>query len=234
MIREHFAFRETITTILADSKEHIEAAKEGMLAARTDIEEFIRNEPYFQMTYEPFPVPENSALTISRMADAGSEAGVGPMASVAATVAWAGIEAMQEAGASFGLIDNGGDIVLISDRDVRVGIFAGNAKSSGKFAFIVPPQKEILGICTSSATVGPSVSFGTADAVVCFSRNPSRADAWATSLCNVITPETFEDVVPKTSSLCGVYAVSKDWIGRFGILPKIVPAKVDVNLITKG
>ncbi len=234
MIREHFAFRETITTILADSKEHIEAAKEGMLSARDELEEYIGAEPFFQMTYEPVLVPEGSSVTVSRMADAGFEASVGPMAAVAASIAWAGVESMKEAGASFGLIDNGGDIVLISDRNVRVGIFAGAASSSGKFAFIVPPQNEVLGICTSSATVGPSVSFGTADAVVCFSRNPSKADAWATSLCNVVTPENFFGVVPKDSSLCGVYAVCGDWVGRFGVLPKIVRADVDVGLITKG
>ena len=146
MIREHFAFRETITTILADSKEHIEAAKEGMLSARDELEEYIGAEPFFQMTYEPVLVPEGSSVTVSRMADAGFEASVGPMAAVAASIAWAGVESMKEAGASFGLIDNGGDIVLISDRDVRVGIFAGAASSSGKFAFIVPPQKEVLGI----------------------------------------------------------------------------------------
>ena len=46
MIREHFAFRETITTILADSKEDIEAAKIGMLAARSDLEEYIRKGPF--------------------------------------------------------------------------------------------------------------------------------------------------------------------------------------------
>ena len=234
MIREHFAFRETITTILADSKEHIEAAKEGMLSARDELEEYIGAEPFFQMTYEPVLVPEGSSVIVSRMADAGFEASVGPMAAVAASIAWAGVESMKEAGASFGLIDNGGDIVLISDRDVRVGIFAGAASSSGKFAFIVPPQKEVLGICTSSATVGPSVSFGTADAVVCFSRNPSKADAWATSLCNVVTPENFFGVVPKDSSLCGVYSVCGDWVGRFGVLPRIVRADVDVGLITKG
>lgn len=234
MIREHFAFRETITTILADSKEHIEAAKEGMLSARDELEEYIGAEPFFQMTYEPVLVPEGSSVTVSRMAEAGFEASVGPMAAVAASIAWAGVESMKEAGASFGLIDNGGDIVLISDRNVRVGIFAGAASSSGKFAFIVPPQKEVLGICTSSATVGPSVSFGTADAVVCFSRNPSKADAWATSLCNVVTPENFFGVVPKDSSLCGVYAVCGGWVGRFGVLPKIVRADVDVGLITKG
>ena len=48
------------------------------------------------------------------------------------------------------------------------------------------------------------------------------------------TPENFEDTVPEVSALCGVYAVSGDWIGRFGTLPEIVRAEVDVNLITKG
>lgn len=234
MIREHFAFRETITTILADSPEFVEAAKKGLLAARAEVEEYIRTEPYFQMTYEPLSVPKSAPLTVRRMADAGFEAGVGPLAAVAAAIGWAGVEAMQDAGAEFGLIDNGGDIVLFSNRDVRVGIFAGQATSSGKYAFVVPPQEEILGVCTSSATVGPSVSFGTADAVVCFSRDPARADAWATSLCNVITPENFSAAVPKESALCGVYAVSGDWVGRAGVLPKIVRAKVDAGLITRG
>lgn len=234
MFREHFAFRETITTILADSKEFIEAAKQGLLSARAEVEAYIQTEPYFQMTYEPLSVSDDAPLTVRRMADAGFAAGVGPLAAVAASIGWAGVEAMRDAGAEFGLIDNGGDIVLFSNRDVRVGIFAGNAPSSGKFAFVVPPQKEILGICTSSATVGPSVSFGTADAVVCFSRNPAHADAWATSLCNVITPENFSDVIPTESSLCGVYAVSGDWVGTCGVLPKVVPAKVDAGLITRG
>ena len=234
MIREHFAFRETITTILADSKEDIEAAKIGMLAARSDLEEYIRKDPFFQMTYDPVAVPDDAPLIVQRMAEAGAAAGVGPMAAVAASVAWAGVESMKAAGAKFGLIDNGGDIVLISERNVRVGIFAGNAESSGKYAFIIPPKDDIFSVCTSSATVGPSVSFGTADAVVCFSENPSHADAWATSLCNRITPENFEDTVPEVSALCGIYAVSGDWIGRFGTLPEIVRAEVDVNLITKG
>ncbi len=234
MIREHFAFRETITTILSDSREFVEAAKAGMLSARSELEEYIQTDSFFQMTYDPIAVPADASLVVRRMADASMEANVGPMAAVAASIAWAGVEAMQEAGAEFGLIDNGGDIVLISNRDVRVGIYAGNAPSSGKFAFVVPPQEDILGICTSSATVGPSVSFGSADAVVCFSRNPSMADAWATSLCNVVTPENFSEVIPRESSLCGVYAVCGEWIGKFGVLPEIRAAAVDTGLITKG
>lgn len=234
MIREHFELHETITTILADTPEFIEAAKVGMTEAREELEEYISGDSFFQTTYEPLAVSKSAPLIVQRMSEASFEANVGPMAAVAASIAWAGIEKMREAGATFGLIDNGGDIVLFSDRSVNVGIYAGAAPSSGKFAFVVPPQKEILSVCTSSATVGSSVSFGTADAVVCFSRNPSKADAWATSLCNVVTPENFESSVPKNSSVFGVYAVIREWIGRWGELYNIVPAKVDAGLITKG
>ncbi|MBO5003322.1 UPF0280 family protein, partial [Methanocorpusculaceae archaeon] len=84
MFREHFAFRETITTILADSKEFIEAAKQGLLSARAEVEAYIQTEPYFQMTYEPLSVSDDAPLTVRRMADAGFAAGVGPLAAVAA------------------------------------------------------------------------------------------------------------------------------------------------------
>lgn len=47
MIREHFAYRETITTILADDASYIEAAKEGMITARTDIEDYLSANPFF-------------------------------------------------------------------------------------------------------------------------------------------------------------------------------------------
>ncbi len=234
MIREHFSFRETITTILADREEDIAAAREAMLAARVDLESFIAIDPFFKITYDPVPVPAGAPLVVRRMAAAGIEAGVGPMAAVAASIAWVGVEAMQKNGASFGLIDNGGDITVFSDREVRIGIHAGCSPSSDKFAFILSPQKEIYGICTSSATVGPSVSFGKSDAVVCFSRNPAKADAWATALCNWLTPETFAEDVSTSSSLDGVYAVAGEWVGKWGSLPLIVPAKVDTGLITRG
>ena len=234
MIREHFAYHETITTILGDTAEDIAAAKEAVLSARYALESYIASDPFFQLSYTPVSVPEHAPEVVLRMAEAGFEAGVGPMAAVAASLAYEGVLAMQDRGASFGLIDNGGDIAFFSDRVLRVGIHAGKAPSSDKFAFVLPPKKSISGICTSSATVGPSVSFGICDAVVCFSKDPAKADAWATSLCNRITPESFSRELPESSSLTGVYAVAGDWVGRWGELPEIVPAQVDTGLITKG
>ena len=47
-------------------------------------------------------------------------------------------------GARFGVIDNGGDIALVSDRDVRVGVHAGTAPLSDKIAFVVPPHNDTV------------------------------------------------------------------------------------------
>lgn len=235
MIREHFEYRETITTILADTPAHIAAAKEGMLRARAALEEYLRDDPFFGISYTPVPAAVGAPEIVQRMAAAAASADVGPMAAVAASIAWAGVEQMMALGASFGLIDNGGDIVLVSDRPVSVGIYAGDAPVSGKYAFIVPPSPEVLGICTSSATVGPSVSFGIADAVVVFSSHPAKADAWATGLCNTLIPsDAGVPAPPDEAGISAVYAVIGNWIGTWGDLPEIVVANVSEDRITKG
>ena len=234
MIRERFSYRQTFATILADAPVHIEVAKAGMLAARQVLEAYIARDPFFSTTFDPY-TPDSDELIINRMADATRAAEVGPMASVAGVIAWAGIEAMQEVGAVFGVIDNGGDIALISDRNVRVGVHAGEAALSNRIAFVVPPQDSVLGICTSSATVGPSISFGVADAVTIFSRNVALADAWATAVCNEIRPDdvsVLDRVNP--NDVRGILVVMGDRHVRWGDLPLLVRADVDERLISAG
>ena len=205
-----------------------------MIAARTELERVIAIDPFFGMTFEPYPAPAGSCVA-ERMADAGARAGVGPMAAVAGTIAWAGVEAMQGAGAEFAIIDNGGDIAVLSDRTVKIGLYAGSSPISGTCAFVLPPQEEILGVCTSSATVGPSVSFGTADAVTVFSRNVSLADAWATSICNR-TGRNEDDVLAglPPEGIDGVFIVLGDRISCRGEIPEVIAADVDLSLITSG
>jgi ApbE superfamily uncharacterized protein (UPF0280 family) len=234
MIREPFHFRETFATILADEPEHIAAAKEGMLEARQVLEAYIARDPFFQVTFDPY-LPDSDEIIIRRMAEATGKAGVGPMAAVAGAIAWAGIEAMADAGAVFGVIDNGGDIALTSDRPIRVGVHAGEARLSDRIAFVVPPQKNILGICTSSATVGPSVSFGIADAVTVFSPEVALADAWATSICNRIRPGD-QSVLERinSSEVSGIFAIMGEILVKWGDLPPLVPAHVDEQLVSAG
>jgi ApbE superfamily uncharacterized protein (UPF0280 family) len=234
MIRRHYEYRETIATILADTESHITAAIEGMLEARRGIENAIVRDPFFAITYTPYSVPF-ADTAVRRMCEAAVRAEVGPMAAVAGTIAWAGVEAMQRKGATFGIIDNGGDIALLSDRAIRVGIHAGEASVSDRLAFVVPPQEKILGICTSSATVGPSVSLGTADAVTVFAQDVSLADAWATSICNQASPLSEQEALPRLDpALQGVLVVMGREVRKYGNLPPLVPANVSQDLITRG
>jgi hypothetical protein len=234
MIREGFRFRETIATILADDAAHITAAREGMIAARQVLEAYIARDPFFQATYSPYTANSDEKI-IMRMCAATRKAGVGPMAAVAGAIAWAGLEAMKEAGAVFGVVDNGGDIALIADRPVTIGVHAGDAALSNRIAFIVPPTDTILGICTSSATVGPSISFGVADAVTIFSHDVTLADAWATAVCNEIRPDD-QSVLERIdqNEVVGLFAILGRKSISWGNLPDLVPAIVDEQLISAG
>jgi len=234
MIREPFRFRQTIATILADEPAHVIAAKNGMIATRQVLEAYIAYDPFFCSTFDPY-TPDSDNRIVLHMAEATRKAGVGPMAAVAGAIACAGVEAMVEAGAVFGVIDNGGDIALVSDRNVRVGVHAGEASLSNRIAFVVPPSEGIIGICTSSATVGPSISFGVADAVTIFARDPLLADAWATAICNQIRTDDQSVLFrldPK--EVDGVFAVIGDDIVKWGNLPPLVNAIVDEQLISAG
>jgi len=234
MIREPFRYRETFAAILADTPAHADAAKRGMIAARQVLEGYIARDPFFASTFFPY-TPESDEPLILHMAESAARAGVGPMATVAGAIAAAGIDAMVVAGATFGVIDNGGDIALVSDRVLRVGVHAGAAPVSGKIAFIVPPKTEPFGICTSSATVGPSISFGMADAVTIFARDPLDADAWATAVCNRIRPDdrsVLDTIDP--GRVEGCYAIMGETVVSWGTVPPVVPARVDEHLIAAG
>lgn len=234
MIREPFRFRETFAAILADEPEHVAAAKSGMIAARQVLEAYLARDPFFAATFDPY-TPDSDEPLILAMARAGSAAGVGPMASVAGAIANAGIVSMMEAGAPFGVIDNGGDIALVSDRPVRVGVHAGDAPLSDRIAFVIPPKNEPYGICTSSATVGPSISFGVADSVTVFSQDPLLSDAWATAVCNRIRVDdrsVLED--PDKKSVDGVFAILGKTVIEWGAVPPLVRAVVDEQLISAG
>ena len=234
MIRPRFHLRETIATILADEEQHVKAAREGMIRARQELEHYISGDPFFLTTFEPYRI-DSGITVVDRMSDASVPAGVGPMAAVAGAIAWAGVEAMVEEGASFGVVDNGGDIAYRTDREITIGIHAGTSGMSDRYAFVVGPRSGISGICTSSATVGPSISLGVADAVTIVARNPALADAWATAVCNRVTKED-SSVVDEAllGGSEGVCVIIGDWYCRKGTLPRIVKARVPHDRITGG
>jgi uncharacterized protein len=229
IVREHFELRETAVTIVADER-YVPEAKRSIFESRETLEQFIADDPFFRSTLEPYREGKDAPPLVKRMCDAARAANVGPMAAVAGAVAEAAVEAMRSAGAVHALVDNGGDIAMVLGREADIGIYAGGSRFS-ELAFRFQPVDRIMGICTSSATVGPSISFGIADAAIVVSENVALADACASMLGNLVTSEdegTMRGAVEKVAGVKGVTgcaAIVGDMIAMKGTLPRLVRAK---------
>lgn len=236
-IREHYQLRETIATIFAYEQGHIEAAKESIREQRNLLEKFIHADPFFMLTLDPYELKANDAPDIVRqMIKTSAVFGIGPMSAVAGVIAKLAVEAMIEAEAIYAIVDNGGDISILNDQTVLVGIYAGTSPIKD-LALEVPPRNKPLGICTSSGTVGPSISFGCADAALIVSKDPALADAAATALGNVVQPEGSLEKCFKAidkPGIDGALVIRGEEMAVWGELPPIRRARVGADRITKG
>ncbi len=156
-----------------------------VLKYREQIEQYIEKNPDFQTSLKPLPSPENAPRIVKDMIEAGQKANVGPMAAVAGAIAeFVGKELLEFSPEV--IIENGGDIFLKINKKKVVGIYAGESPLTGKIGLEINPQETPLGICTSSGTVGHSLSFGKADAVAAIASSATLADAAATAICNMV------------------------------------------------
>ncbi len=181
-----------------------ENARQSVLLHRYHIEGYILGHPDFLRSLTPVPPDEFAPPIVRRMIRAGQTAGVGPMAAVAGAMAEAVGEDLLEESPEI-MVENGGDIFLACSRETRVGIFAGNSPLSLRVGLVVPAAGHPWGVCTSSGTVGPSLSFGRADAVCILSPSASLADAAATAVGNLVgTPGDLEKGLQKAKAIEGV------------------------------
>ena len=156
---------------------------------------------------------------VKEMADAARIAGVGPMAAVAGAVAESVGKVLLKYSDEV-IVENGGDIFIKSSKVRRIGIYAGDSPFTGKIAIEIQPEETPLGICTSSKTVGPSLSLGTADAAIVMAPSTALADAVATAIGNSVKSaedinQVIEDSV-KYKGVTGVIVIKGDKIGIKG------------------
>ena len=162
-----------------------ETAAASLLKYRTAVEAFIARCPEFLSSLVPIALPEYAPPIISAMIRASRTAGVGPMASVAGAIAeYVGMDLRRHSQNI--IVENGGDIYIESQSDIRVGILAGDSPLSGRLSVLVRKGEMPMGVCTSSGTVGHSLSFGKADAVCIKARSALLADAAATAVGNLV------------------------------------------------
>lgn len=227
-MRAHFEIGETAVTVISDEG-YIGIAEQAVFDAREIILRKISEDIFFRTTYDPYPVSKDDDELIQRMCQASIVAGVGPMAGVAGAVAVHAVERMADEGAEYAIVENGGDIAMKIDRDVTVGVFQDDERFRD-LAFRVPKRDGIFGICSSSAKVGPSVSFGGTSISTVFSDDVILADACATALGNLIRDGGQEEMssaletIGSKDGVSGCVSISNGLMAMFGSVPELIRA----------
>lgn len=211
-----------------------EQATDLILKYRAQLKNYIVKNPQFCASLNPLPVDIAALPLIRDMQNAGLLAEVGPMAAVAGAVAeYVGRELVR-LGCREIMVENGGDIFLQRTQDCKVAIFAGESPLSYKVGINIVSTQMPMGICTSSGTVGHSLSMGAADSVTVLSKSTPLADAVATRLGDEVGRvgdnregiQKVLDIAGKIVGIIGVVVICGDIIGASGDVELI---KIDLH-----
>jgi ApbE superfamily uncharacterized protein (UPF0280 family) len=223
LVATFFRLKETDLHILAAEDVAVEA---GELATRyrLQIENYLIGHPEFGTSLTPLEVDALAPPVVGRMLEAAKEAGVGPMAAVAGGIAECVGRGLLEAGHKEIIVENGGDIFLSRSIGLTVSVFAGQSPLSNRLGLKIAAEQMPMGICTSSGTVGHSLSFGLADSVTVLADSAFLADAAATRLGNEVGSagepgqgiERALEVARSIAKLRGVLIVCGETLGAVG------------------
>ncbi len=198
--------------------------EEKALFYRNQLEGYIRQRPEFLGSLVPLAPDPFAPKIVKEMIEAAAQVGVGPMACVAGAVAEFIGRAVHPFADEY-IIENGGDISLRTRKERTAIVYAPNSPYSERIGIRLKAREEPFGICTSSATVGPSLSFGKADAVCVMAGSALFADGLATRLGNSVRRE--DDVAV-------ALADAQAFPGVFGvliILGKSLGAWGDIDIV---
>ena len=226
LLKRPFNLKETSCTILTDREYYFKVAEASIRKHRSELEEYIKIFPEFKFSLAPLKV-KDAPESVIRMANAGSRAGVGPLAAVAGVIADLAVEDMVAAGAKVAVIEDGGEAYLISDRPIDIALKAGESELSKRVGFRFTEFP--VGVATSSGLYSHALSFGVAEAATVFAENSGIADAAATAVGNVILGDDVDGVIQKginvglaIEGVHGIFIFYKGKVGMGGKLPEII------------
>jgi len=214
--------RETDLHILA-TRDVTGEATHLVVQYRNQLEGYINRHPDFLIALEPMPDDRLAPPLIRKMLQGGLVAGVGPMATVAGVIAeFVGrglleLEVIDEV-----VVENGGDIFIHRNRDSIVAIYAGESPLSNRLGFRIPQELMPCGVCTSSGTIGHSLSLGKSDSVTVVAPGTALADGVATCLGNEVAGgEDIEQALGVGAAipgLTGIVIIVDEKLGVWGQL----------------
>lgn len=201
---------------IASTNASKDIAMAALRTAREALKNIISQYPQFLSSLTPIDIP-CYAPPASWMITAAKVCNVGPMAAVAGAISQYVGEALLKSNKEV-LVENGGDIYLSSISPRKILVYAGNSPVSMNLAIKIPAGT--FGICTSAGKVGPSLSFGIADAAIVLSKDCALSDAAATRLGNLVKSENdLKSVVESINDLpniLGAMAICNDKIAACG------------------
>jgi hypothetical protein len=184
LVKFEVTVKETDLLVRAE-RNLFQETRELVLKYRQQIEAYIETNPEFQRSLIPLKEDPYAPEIVREMIRTSRLAQVGPMAAVAGAMAESVSKDLLKLSKEV-IVENGGDIYLATSRERTIGIFAGDSPLSLKIGIVIGPEDSPLGVCTSSGTVGSSLSFGKADAVCILSKSAALADAAATAVGNIV------------------------------------------------
>ncbi len=198
---------------------------------RAELEQYIDAHAEFLHALVPLARDSRAPENIRTMLAAGLQAGVGPMAAVAGTVAEVVGQGLERYGQTEVIVENGGDIYVHRRQACTISIYAGESPLSGRVGIRLQPGQMPCGVCTSSASIGHSLSFGASDAAVVVAPSTAFADALATRLGNEVRQGGDRltqalQVVREMENVTGAVLIAGDKLGVWGDVELV---RVDVQ-----
>lgn len=191
---------------------------------RRELESYIATHPRFAESFSPVEADATAPPIVVEMTRAAERARVGPMAAVAGAVAEAVGRALS-AHSEHVIVENGGDLWLAGAAERTIAVWSGEDRH-GACGLKLPATTMPCGVATSSATVGPSVSLGRANAATVVADDGALADAVASAVGNRVRSasdiEAALDLGSGIEGVRGVVVVADGHIGAWGDL-ELVP-----------
>ena len=157
-----------------------------VLRHRIPLARYLEQHPEIVHGLIPLPQDQLAPPIVRTMIWAGQKAGVGPMAAVAGAIAeYVGRDLL--AHTKDVIIENGGDIFISTGFPLIAAVFAGKSPLSSKLGVRIDSPDHPVAVCTSSGTLGHSISLGGADAAVVISGSAALGDAAATAIGNKVS-----------------------------------------------
>ncbi len=225
------------------ASEHLSLVTDTIIKQRDILEKFIQTNQGFLNSLTPIaPLPHYTPHIAKIMQKAGNAADVGPMAAVAGTIAQLAVEMGVSNGDGGSLnkteviVENGGDIFMVLNKDLILGIHSGVEALEGKLAFRIKPENTPLAVCSSSSTMGHSLSLGDCNLATIFSKSGALADAAATRACNLIKSkhdiQRILDNISAIPGILGLMIIKGDNVGIAGNIPEII-SNADPEMMNK-